>query len=338
VKLSNIFVIVILIPTLSFSQIISGTIYNKITNETLPGASVYLNGTTIGDVSDFNGYFELNTNKITNAPLVISYTGFKTIIVNPEEFPEINTIYLEEEENQLQEVILSKDIWSRAKKLAIFRREFLGNSINATQCTIINEKDIKLVYNFALETLTAYCDKPIIIKNRYLGYLINYTLTDFEIRFNINLNGLRLTKSVYTEGYTFFEELHKKTSNKSKKNRISTYNGSIIQFMRSLANLELTENKFDIYYESWPTLPYKYFVINKENGLTKVNVTVEKLGVLYNKQEQSEIIFNLENGNSTFYIDTSGNFFPAKALNFAGVLGYKRIADLLPLNYNLPKD
>lgn len=335
-KISSVFIIIILIPFISFSQTISGTIYNKSNKQVLPGASVYLNGTTIGEVSDFNGFFELNTHKITNAPLIISYTGFKTKIINPEVFSKIDTVYLEEEETQLKEVILSKDVWSWAKKIAIFRREFLGNSINVTQCTIVNEKDIQLIYNAALETLTAYCDKPIIIKNKYLGYLINYTLTDFEIQFNTSINGLRTTQSVYTEGYTFFEELHKKTSNKSVKNRISTYNGSIIQFMRSLANLQLTQNKFDIYYERWPTLPYKYFAINKENGATKISVSVEKLGVLYNKFEQSEIVFNSENGKSTFYIDEFGNFYPAKALIFAGVFGYKRVADLLPLNYKLP--
>ncbi|MFD0760912.1 carboxypeptidase-like regulatory domain-containing protein [Lutibacter aestuarii] len=325
------------ISFINYAQTISGTIYNKTTNEVLPGASIYLNGTTIGDVSDFNGYFELNLAKITNTPLIISYTGFKTILIASKDLSKKLKIYLEEETQQLNEVIISPDKWSRKKKLQIFKNEFLGTSENAKYCTIENEKDIQLMYNDATKTLSAYCNQPIIIKNKFLGYQINYNLTEFEVKFHTSLNGFRLIKSVYNEGYSFFKNLRKKVTSKTIKNRKKAYNGSSIHFMKSLANKRLTENKFEIYYKSWPTLPYKYFTLHTQNGLTKVNVNVESLDILYNKTDQSKIQFQLKNGSGVFYIDKNGNHMPPKAISWAGNLSLKRISDMLPLDYDLTK-
>lgn len=342
-KLKTYFLFLIyFIGFLSYSQTIFGTVYDKKTNEVLPGASIYLNGTTIGDVSDFNGFFELKTPVTINTPLIISYTGYKTVIIEPKYFKNLSIIYLEQEANKLKEVMLTKDIWSRERKLTIFKTEFLGRSVNATYCTITNEKDIQLVYNSTNQTLAAYCDKPIVIKNRYLGYIINYNLTDFEIKFNdsgmisFGENGsISSTKQIYIEGYSFFSNLKKNTKERKIKHRIKTYTGSRIHFLRSLATKTLTENNFGIYFESWPTDPYKYFNLSNEKGMTKVEVTVENLDVLYNKNAQSKITFTLENDKCIFYIDKNGNHTPPKNISYAGDFGFKRISDLLPLDYSI---
>lgn len=328
------------ISFLSYSQTVSGTVYDKSTNKALPGASVYLDGTTIGDVSDFNGFFELNTAKIINTPLIISYTGYKTVIITPAEFKKISKIYLEQKANQLKEIMLATDIWSRERKLRIFKTEFLGQSKNAAYCTISNEKDIQLVHNSTTKTLIAYCDKPIIIKNRYLGYTIYYNLTEFEIIFNQNdftsSNGLiSSSKQIYIEGYSFFSNLKKETKKRKILNRKKTYEGSRIHFLHSLANKKLTENNFEIYYESWLVNPYKYFDLSLENNLTKVEVSIESLSVLYKRSMQSKITFVLQDGICNFYIDKSGNHTPPKNINFSGDFGFKRMSDLLPLNYSI---
>ena len=328
-----IFFITYLIGFIGYSQTISGTVYDKTTKVILPGASVYLNGTTIGDVSDYNGFFELKTAKIINTPLIISYTGYKTVIIEPHEFINNSKIYLEQEENQLKEVMLAIDIWSREKKLQIFKTEFLGRSKNAVNCKITNQKDIQLVYNSANNTLTAYCDNPIIIKNNYLGYTINYNLTDFET--NFNPNGFSSSpKKVYIEGYSFFTDLKNNTKERKIKHRKETYKGSRIHFLRSLASKTLTENNFEIYFESWPITPYKYFNISNENNMIKVEVTVNSLSILYNKRNQSEIFFELMDDKCTFYIDKNGNHTPPKNITFAGNFGFERISDLLPLDYS----
>ncbi|SDY04386.1 CarboxypepD_reg-like domain-containing protein [Lutibacter oricola] len=332
-KKSLLIIICFLTNTIIFSQIITGTIYIKKTNEVLPGASVYLNGTTIGEISDFNGFFELNINNITNTPVIISYTGFKTIIIQPKDFKTISKIYLEEASNQLKEVFLGLDIWSRQKKLRIFKEEFFGRNKPSLYCTIANEKDIQLIYNSASQTLNAYCNKPIIIKNRYLGYKNNYSLTDFEIKFEKNENDYSIVKRVYTEGYSFFSELNKKSKKRIIANRERTYRGSIMHFMRSLKESKLNENNFVIYKNRWPVNPYKHFKVKVLKSSSKIEVKTKTLSVLYNKDKQSKLTFHLQNGITEFSIDNSGNFYPPKALNFSGDFGYRRISELLPLNY-----
>lgn len=332
-KQNFIYLIFYLVSFSIYSQTVSGVIYDKKTNEVLPGASIYLNGTTVGVVSDFNGVFEININKITNTPLIISYTGFKTISVDPKDFNIVKEFYLVEESNQLKEVFLGKDVWSREKKIKIFKNEFLGKSNTSNYCSIKNLKDIKLIFNSATLTLNAYCDKPIIIKNRYLGYTINYNLTEFEVKFTTSVNNYKLINSVHYEGYSFFKSLSEKTKNKTLKRREKTYRGSISHFMRSLASKSLTEEHFGIYHERWPINPYKFLEVTSEKKLIKIEASTKELSILYNKKDQSKITFNLENGKIDFFIYASGNYSPIKALNFGGAFGTNRISDMLPLNY-----
>ncbi len=219
------------------------------------------------------------------------------------------------------------------KKLRLFKSEFLGYAPNAKKCKISNEKDIILVYNSALNTLTAYSDKPIIIKNYYLGYEIRYNLVDFEIIFITPPSGFRMTEKVYYAGTSFFTELKKKTRTKTINNREKEYDGSLIHFMRSLSTKQLTENKFAIYFESFPTNPYRYFNITKENNQTRIEMTTNKLSILYNMFDQSSIQPFTED-IAVFYVDKTGNHSPPNSLLFGGVFGQKRMMNMLPLDYN----
>lgn len=57
------------------------TVSGKLTDETgesLIGASVLVNGTTIGTTTDFNGDFSLSVPDVNNSDLTISYTGFES--------------------------------------------------------------------------------------------------------------------------------------------------------------------------------------------------------------------------------------------------------------------
>ncbi len=326
------FSILFLLSFFSYSQTISGFVFDKKTSKSLPGASVYIDGTTLGTTTNINGYFELEINTSQNAALIISFVGYDTQLFSLSEFINLKKIYLEESSNQLNEVTLGLDIWSREKKMSIFKSEFLGKEKSSLACKILNEKDIVLIYNSALNTLSAYADKPIIIKNNYLGYELSYNIVDFEIQFIINLQGFRLTNKVYYAGTTFFKEIKKKPKNKILQNRKKEFHGSLTHFMRSLASKQLYENKFQIYFESLPTHPYKYFDITTENGQTKVVINTTKLNILYNNFDQSSIEPISENEN-VFYIDNYGNHSPPSSMLFGGVFGIKRISNMLPINY-----
>ena len=296
----------------------------------IPGASVYFDGTSIGVSSGDDGLFSINTENKISSPLIIAALGYRTrILPNEMEKAQSGIIYLEETQESLGEVHLETDPWSRQKKLDIFRREFLGNDRAALQCQIKNEEALDLRYIPSTQTLVAFSDEPLKIINRYLGYEITYNLTDFKAEFS-TASGLRLTTMVYYEGYSFFKELRKKPSARFLSNREKAFKGSSLHFMRSLASQQLVENNFRIFYKSYEVLPYSYFRLNPGNDLVEVDLLGEKIILVYEPLVQSVI-----QADGKFYIDKYGNYTPPQNVLFSGEMSKSRVAQMLPLNYNI---
>ncbi len=306
-------------------------VYDNISKEPLEGASVYLDGTTIGTITNSQGQFRLELNTTLNAPIVISFIGYKTKMFSITDLNALQEIYLDENPNQLNEVLIEADNWSRGKKLQIFISEFLGKTEASKYCKIINKNDISLVFKASSNTLIAFSEKPIIIKNKYLGYTINYNLIDFEIKFKTSTQGLRYTHKVYSAGTSFFEELYQTPKKKSRLHREKSYYGSLIHFMRSLHDRTLTENNFTIYHKRVAIHPYQHFKLSNEKDLIKIEMTANNLSVVYQNFHQSSIAFTPQ--NNTFFIDRNGNHSPPNGLLFGGDFGLKRISSMLPLNY-----
>ncbi len=315
-----------------FSQIISGTIYDETTRDLMPGASVYLDGTNIGTVSDLHGKFELEISNSKGSSLIISYLGYAPVLIHPAEIKNRSEIYMQKGSYQLKEVVLEPDGYSRAEKLRIFKSEFLGKTTVAKHCKILNEKDITLIYSKSNKTLVAYSENPILITNKYLGYNIQYDMVDFEVEFRTNSKGLDHPSKVYIAGTSFFKNLNGSTKKRIVKHRKKEYLGSLVHFMRSLALKQLDENKFKIFYMGLNATPYQYFNISQEGYQTKVEITTKPLIVLYNDSRQSSINFASDNYNS-FYIYENGNHSPPNSLLFEGDFAYKRISNILPFNY-----
>jgi TonB-dependent starch-binding outer membrane protein SusC len=82
---------------------ISGKIVNSETGESLPGANIFIKGTTTGTLSDLNGFFTIDVN--TGDTLVFSYVGFspKELVVDEIEFLEVS---LSEDIGILDEVVI----------------------------------------------------------------------------------------------------------------------------------------------------------------------------------------------------------------------------------------
>ena len=199
----------------------------------------------------------------------------------------LSPIYLKEQQEELAEVILEPDPWSRKKKLQIFRREFLGNTPEAKKVRIRNEEVLRLYYSPSSEKLTAFSTQPLIIENRFLGYKVQYDLDNFTVQFSTGTSGLQLTHMVMYQGFSYFSNLKKRTRKKQLKNREKTYAGSSLHFMRSLSQQTLAENNFRIFYERFQVAPYKYFEFLPFKEGVQVTLLAEKLSILYGDLEQS---------------------------------------------------
>ena len=88
---------------------LSGTVLDAKTGETLPGATVLIEGTTIGSSVDFDGKFVLNNVPIGKVNVVISYISYSTkkitdILINDKEPVDINVLLEASTNNDLQEI------------------------------------------------------------------------------------------------------------------------------------------------------------------------------------------------------------------------------------------
>ncbi|XRE43842.1 hypothetical protein ACIVBQ_002046 [Tenacibaculum discolor] len=233
----GLFLFLLFVNSISFSQIlIKGNVFSK-TNEPLEGASVYFNNTTTGTMTNSQGEFELKI-KEGNYTLVISFLGYKTkqLLITPQKKDVNINIKLEEDSSILNEVVIKKTVYDKnwEYNLARFKQAFLGRTKLAETCKIINEKDLYFDYNAKANTLSALAKKPLRIKHQGLGYLITYDLVDFTLK----------GQQLFFSGFARYQDLRKNIKRKWKQNRLEAYNGSQMHFLRSLTSKKLKKDGF----------------------------------------------------------------------------------------------
>ena len=235
------FISLFFISIISYAQTrISGKIVDK-ENTPLEGASVYLNNTTVGVSTNTEGEFFFTVDD-GSYDLIVSYLGFKTIQYSlvTSSYKEPFLFKLEESDNVLNEVVITKtkydDTWRF--NLNQFTENFLGRTLIAADCELMNPKTLHFEFDQKTNTLTAVAREPLQIKNKGLGYLITFDLVHFSL-------GLH-TVNYY--GYTKYENLKgsKRKQRKWDENRKKAYLGSKMHFVRSLIAGNTKEEGYNI--------------------------------------------------------------------------------------------
>ncbi len=228
----------------AFSQfVLRGKVLNADSQKPLPAVSVYLNNTSLGTLSDEQGLFSLNNIPRGKFRLIATSVGFETWseLVNPADSKGTILISLVPKSLQLGEVDVNPpdpNGWAKWGKL--FRDIFLGTTPRSVDCYLDNPEVIKFRLN-ADNTLTVTATKPIVIKNYWLGYRIQYKLEDFEYDFN--------TGVVSYQGYALFSDLsltHPAKAARYEQERAKAYQGSLMEFMRAFYVNQLQAGGFEI--------------------------------------------------------------------------------------------
>ena len=230
----------------AFSQTteVKGIVINGEDNSRLPSASIFINNSSRGTISDANGTFNLQGITEKTFDLIISYTGFATVSIKitPENIGAYHTVKLFPRKETMEGVSIlvpEKDGWEKWGKF--FSETFLGVSDFAKNCSIENPKALRFFNDKTNKRLTAYSNGNLIIRNKALGYLIKYQLEEFNYDFK--------NKIVTYVGYTVFEDLKTRSSKKRSrwlKARKEAYYGSIMHFMRSVFSDSISEQGFDV--------------------------------------------------------------------------------------------
>jgi hypothetical protein len=345
-------------------HVISGSVGDD-KNVPLRGATIFLTGRMNITTSDANGNFSLNNLSAGNYSIVITMIGYKAFVKDISIYDQdIHlTLKLEQQATYLKAVTVRPDR-SRLKNLEIFKRAFLGESENASQCKILNSEILTFDYDKKAGQLTAGTDDILTIRNQALGYQIKYVLLNFKYDESKN--------AVSYEGYPSFEELRgtPEEEAKWKINRRTTFLGSIHQFIRSVYDENCRANGFLVYkirnrppfdlantnknwikidfeqvsFDSLLTVKDEHFKTLRFSDALYVIYTKGKEQVEYQDKNYSlrgvytdrwmpEGQVSIVNLSGPVSIDENGLFTPVANLYFEGYMGWEKIADLVPYEY-----
>jgi hypothetical protein len=232
------FILLIFSTTLLSQIIIKGKVMDVAKNP-LEGAAVYFNNTMVGTTTNNKGEFSLKV-KEGQHELIVSFLGFKRInyLLDTKKKEKRLLFLLEEEQNMLAEIIIGKTKYNERWKynLATFKKEFIGTTKLSNSCEILNPKALHFNYDAKQNILTAIAKKPLKIKHKGLGYLITYDLVSFT----------RSGSYVSYLGYSRYEKIKggKSKQKRWKKNRLLSYNGSIVHFYKSVISNQLKEEGY----------------------------------------------------------------------------------------------
>ncbi len=340
-------IIVMLLPFLGIgAQTLTGTIYDAKTKQPIPEVFVYLDGTSIHTITNARGEFNLVVGKRINTKLILHHISYQPVVVlNP--FEKLSDkFYLEEMANSLTAVVIEADQISREKKMKAFREQFLGQTISGKSCKILNEDDIRLIYRADSKTLVASSNKPIIIRNSYLGYEVLFTLVDFRIKYHTETLNSEDIQQTYFAGVSAFTDI---SSNRKriKDRRDNVYKTSSAYFFKNFVNHTLDSANYrvfngrsridpDVYFAIKDTLSQKLVQIRPNTDLAISPRSVHGymygiIDVVYNKRKQSEISFLI----NSFSVDLYGNIDAIDKVLYKGSMGAQRAGDMLPLEYEL---
>ena len=219
-------------------------IINAEDNSKLASASIFINNSSKGTMSNENGTFNLQGITEKSFDLIVSYTGFVTVSIKitPENIGQFLTIKMHPRKETMEGVSIlvpEKDGWQKWGKF--FSETFLGVSDFAKNCSIENPKVMRFFNDKKHDRFTAYSNGSLVIRNKALGYLIKYQLEAFDYDFK--------TKIVTFSGYTVFEDLKTHSSKKRSrwlKARSEAYYGSMMHFMRAVFSDSVADQGFDV--------------------------------------------------------------------------------------------
>jgi hypothetical protein len=275
----------------SAQNILTGRILDSLTSEPIPFATVYLDGTSIGETTGDDGTFSLKGMRLP-ATLVVSHLAYQTEYIELVKASSLGDIILSPREAIIYGVEI-RDQNLRGKTLAEFTRLLLGQDEWAVGSSIRNDEVLGFDRDYTEKTIQVRNDnmrqrlekmnrsvsrwnkdkseytygKPTNLKAKSRGILkVHLPHLGYSLRMDLNT-----FLSDYKTGYTsylgtyFFEEDTKPTVGQ-RRNRERAYYGSGMHFARALLSGTLEENGFQV------------FTVSKDEQGKRENVAEVDLG------------------------------------------------------------
>lgn len=345
----------LLAPFFLFAQqkyALTGSVVEK-GSTAIPGASVFIEGTTMGTQADANGLYTLKNIPAGRYRLVASLVGYvpKMIFI---EVPGKITVYnftLEEDNKTLAEVrVVGSQDKTWEKQFRAFERGFIGESYDRKEVYITNREVVDFTED--KEVFTAVASQPLQIINKSLGYKITYFMYNFE----------RTNSLTSFKGLASFQELVPEDARQERRwnrNRVEAYEGSIKHFLKSLVDNRLEEEGFNAFLLKPEYLNNLrrglFFDPNNERhipfkAVDLIGAISEEGLITMDWKTPMEIVFNRKRVSRPIFMDapypytilipkgpiqlTRNGDYPF-AIEMRGEMSKIGMADLLPLDFNI---
>src|SRR5688572_6993233 len=235
------FLLFLVVQAFAQTGTIKGVVRNSRTNERLPFATVFINYTTLGTSADERGEFTLKNIPIGQHELVVTFVGhhyYQSKILVKDTTAMTITVRLQA--NELREVkVHAKRDKNWQRQYEKFKKLFLGATIHATRCEILNP----WVLDFKADNkgfFIAEASDVLHIDNYSLGYRLFYQLKKFSMgssEFVINGN----------VRFKLMETSDTSTLHQWIKNRQEVYEGSSRHLFKGLAGRNTIDEGFELY-------------------------------------------------------------------------------------------
>ncbi len=318
-----IFALYVLCPALTSSQVLQGVVLDKATDQPVPLAHVFLEGTTHGTIAEIDGSFKLDISGWGAYPLISTALGYRSQPIPKDSIRQGRfVVYLSSTAYDLATVEVVADESNRRRYLRIFKDQFLGTSRYGKKCIIENEDAIYFSFSEQTHTLEAFCQGPLIIRNRMLDYRITYWLESF--RYSAN--------NIFYQGYQHFQPLSNSPKERVIDDRHSAFEGSIYHFIQCLWHDNWTPSGFvllpgdDVHSEA--NQPYMELVEVLDFGHYKMVYINRPLKVVYTPTEEVSYIEQ----TLPYTLIESNGYFPLGSIRWTGDMAKKRVGDQLPFS------
>jgi hypothetical protein len=344
-KLKFLLLVFLISSNLSAQIFVTGNVTDSLNNP-VPFASVYLSNTTIGTSADDHGAYKFKIPNDGQFELTVTCIGYHTYskLIHPEGNNFVINVKLRTNSQTLNEVTVTAKEGNHKKNYSRFIKVFLGETKNSGSCAILNPEDLRLHYDNEKKMLTCYSLKPLIIENRALGYKIVYDLKSFEHYPNTG------TSRYY--GSPFFQLLQGSSAEQEvwNRNRLITYYGSQMHFMRTLYSDNLKFAKYEIYEENMNKATNTNMndvplgVNDLQQAKTSDFVVIYSLKPIVIFYDNQELISELGSShiykhssiitfNNSIKIYENGYFEDGYNINWDGKMSRERMADMLPFDF-----
>jgi CarboxypepD_reg-like domain len=337
---------------------ISGTVTNEITGLPMPATSVFAQNTTLGTVTDNDGNFKL-TLPNGGYDLIISFTGYKSENrrITSSDANEKIIFKLKEKEKELEAVavVSSSEIKDGLAKYGqFFMNEFIGKSANSKQCSIQNPEVLHFFFSKKKNRLKITATESLIVKNDALGYNIKYDLDSFTHEY-------KTAVSTYS-GYPLFENLQGDSAQMQQwqATRRDAYKGSMLHFMRSVYNKNITEQEFEMQFivkvygkDEGIKVKDIYAAVNyaKDDSTQTVEILPNQpeVGILFlgakpstnylaeNPAESKDFKLSILSfkPKESIIIEQNGYFYDQNDVTTSGYWAWDKVSEMLPYDYEI---